>query len=1108
MKKYLVLLSLILLVSLASAVTWTLTLIDSYGDGWNGGLLTLYVNGNPVFTNCTVATGTGPVNYPFEVLNGDLITTLYTPSGWPEENEYYIYDHNGTLIASQGSSGTIPSSITEPIVVTAPEGAPGLPNTPNPANQALNVAISGTLSWTFGADTDSYDLWFGPTGNMVQVVTGAAAGATGTYDYSGLGYLETYTWQVIAHNVDDNRLTTSGPVWSFSTTTPPGYVLIGNELNTTLMPVNSYYGYSYSQTYYLASEIGTGGLISSIAYYWDGATSNPASNQWTVYMKNSANNQFVDNTAWESGMEQVFSGTVNCPANPGWVTILLSTPFMFDGTSNLVIGVYESLAGYDYPYGSFRFTAAPNIRSMIFYNDTTNPDPLAPPTANYTLMGFPNLFMGIQPAAFGEPAAPILSYPQEHASGIAPGGLSFTWGPDLFNGDLPESYNFYIVNSAELPAPYSSDDFFAAATSFENVNSGFSPAFTYDYSTNYTWTVEALTTGYDSAYTWPAWDFTTMDDPSITVFPYTQDFETWPPNEWDIDNGSYPWDQYTDASANKWAHAGYWGQTAGNTDIMITPPFSSPIPLQMSFIWSHQYNASYPTDALTIQISDDLTTWTDLWYKAGADFESGDGAASTTPGTGVIQRIDIPPDYLGNTFWIRFYGYSGYGPDLFIDDFMISEPITNDVQVLSIEIPNTIEADPFEPVARVKNLGLVNESFLVSMTIGTGYSQIVAVNDLAPGESTHVIFPMFYPTSGTIYAVDCVAILPTDQNQTNNSLFKTVACLNMNYLAYADVAWSGGGTTGPGSFMLNNPGVIADLPASNPWQDNFLAGADWINGEWFGNEYGNLRWWQVNPDTGAGTHISTGSVEITGVAYNPSNGIIYASGITDLFTVDPLTGAHTLIGSYGIAGSVMISLAYSNLTGIMYAIDLVTDALYTINPATGAATLVGSLGIDINYAQDMSFNQNDGMLYLAGYTTTGSLYWIDTNTGVASLVGPFQGGWEIDGFVIPYGLGTPEVSMASDGTLSWNAVNGATMYSIYASQDPMSGFEYQGSTSNTTWQDPTFPQAKKFYKVRATDNVVRTGPTQIRYEGDVYRDIRSIHSNEIQTHRRYTPPVK
>jgi hypothetical protein len=99
------------------------------------------------------------------------------------------------------------------------------------------------------------------------------------------------------------------------------------------MPVNSYYGYSYSQTYYLASEIGTGGLISSIAYYWDGATSNPASNQWTVYMKNSANNQFVDNTAWESGMEQVFSGTVNCPANPGWVTILLSTPFMFDGTS-------------------------------------------------------------------------------------------------------------------------------------------------------------------------------------------------------------------------------------------------------------------------------------------------------------------------------------------------------------------------------------------------------------------------------------------------------------------------------------------------------------------------------------------------------------------------------------------------------------------------------------------------------------------------------------------------------------------------------------------------------------------------------------------------------
>ncbi|MEZ5148706.1 MAG: T9SS type A sorting domain-containing protein [Bacteroidales bacterium] len=98
-------------------------------------------------------------------------------------------------------------------------GAPGVPSNPSPADNATNVASSGELTWDFGADTDTYDLWFGPAGSMTQVVTGAAAGATGSYAYSVSGGLE-YEWQVVANN--SAKASVNGPVWSFTTAIVPG----------------------------------------------------------------------------------------------------------------------------------------------------------------------------------------------------------------------------------------------------------------------------------------------------------------------------------------------------------------------------------------------------------------------------------------------------------------------------------------------------------------------------------------------------------------------------------------------------------------------------------------------------------------------------------------------------------------------------------------------------------------------------------------------------------------------------------------------------------------------------------------------------------------------
>jgi len=98
-------------------------------------------------------------------------------------------------------------------------GAPTPTHTPIPANMASGTALSGTLQWTWGNNTDKYDLWFGPTGNMQLVINQGNAGTSGTqgtYNYAGLSPTTAYQWQVISYNTS-LPLNVNGAIWSFTT---------------------------------------------------------------------------------------------------------------------------------------------------------------------------------------------------------------------------------------------------------------------------------------------------------------------------------------------------------------------------------------------------------------------------------------------------------------------------------------------------------------------------------------------------------------------------------------------------------------------------------------------------------------------------------------------------------------------------------------------------------------------------------------------------------------------------------------------------------------------------------------------------------------------------
>ncbi len=383
----------------------------------------------------------------------------------------------------------------------------------SPTNGATYQPLTTTLNWANGGgDPTEYKVYFGTTNPPPYVTTLTAP--TTTYAPT-LAYGTPYFWKIVPHNALGDAA--NCPVWSF-TTTQEGVVMIGNGTDVTpMLPINAYYGYTYSQVIYHQSEIGGACLIPSLAYYWNGAAASTVSNDWVVYMGHTSNTAFASTTDWVplTNLTQVFAGTVDMTATAGWITITLPTPFAYNGSDNLVIAVDENEAGYDYPYGQFYCTTTPDVRALLYYNDSTNPDPAAPPAAMYMRTSLANVLLNTSPIQAGEPAAPLLTYPGNGDIGLPVGGFDLTWQPDLINGGEPDYYALYLSQDEET---LFSDYFFDSITetSFNPVTDG---GMTFAYDQQWYWTVEAVNT-FGSAVADPAYRFTIISPPpQIAVAP-------------------------------------------------------------------------------------------------------------------------------------------------------------------------------------------------------------------------------------------------------------------------------------------------------------------------------------------------------------------------------------------------------------------------------------------------------------------------------------------------------------------------------------------------------------------------------------------------------------
>lgn len=125
----------------------------------------------------------------------------------------------------------------------------------------------------------------------------------------------------------------------------------------------------------------------------------------------------------------------------------------------------------------------------------------------------------------------------------------------------------------------------------------------------------------------------------------------------------------------------------------------------------------------------------------------------------------------------------------------------------------------------------------------------------------------------------------------------------------------------------------------------------------------------IDPATGAATLVGDTGESITGLDFHPTTGVLYgtttpnSNTASSLITIDPATGAVTVIGPHGVDRA-MIDLTFAP-DGTLYGwAESGEDDAVTINLLTGAATLVGEANVNSGgCALDMA---PDGFLYLFG----------------------------------------------------------------------------------------------------------------------------------------------
>lgn len=567
---------------------------------------------------------------------------------------------NNCRFTSAAPAKSFVTGLTYTFTPPAP-GTPLPPTTPAPANAALSVPVNGTLSWTFGANTVTYDLWFGPAGSMTQVVTGGSAGATGSYTYSGLSNSTVYQWQVIERN---GALTTTGPVWSFTTLCGIISTFPWNENFDAMTAVgNSIFPVCWTATSGSGTPWYTGNAASNT--YNDPCS--PPNYAYVYYSPSSTDKYlFTPGFALTGGTSYDFSFNWVGDNYAGWTgdvmvntsqsgtgATALTPAFLASGTTSPTTCSLAKRSYIPSATGTYYFIIHVYNTSAPYY------------------LGFDNFRLELTPTCL-EPTALAIS-------SILTTSASISWTASIT--PPANGYDIFFSTSTTPPSAGTLPSGSVAAGVTSYVMGGLTPATVY-----YAW-VRSVCSGSDKS-TWAGpVSFTTACN-AITTFPLTESFDgtlfapvcwtnlktagTGTPGIWDRQTaGTYP--TCTPHSGAAMTRYNSFSLASGTKGILVTPQMTIPTDQYMVKFWMFR-DDGYPARADLVNVYYNTapnTTGATLLGTINRYYLS--TPIEATANQWYQYTFNVPPGSFGDAY-IVFEAESIFGNNMYLDDIVVTGP--------------------------------------------------------------------------------------------------------------------------------------------------------------------------------------------------------------------------------------------------------------------------------------------------------------------------------------------------------------------------------------------------------------------------------------------------
>ncbi len=815
--------------------------------------------------------------------------------------------------------------------------------------------------------------------------------------------------------------------------TQQGEITIGNGTSTTsYVPMHCNYDYSYSQTIYTSSEI-IGGTISQIAYYMTSSTSR--TEVIDIYAGNTTKNSFSSTTDYVplSSLTQVYSGS--CTFVQGWNYITLTTPFIYNGTDNLVIAVDKNTGGYS--SRSWQSHTASFTSCMYFYQDNTNIDPNSPTTTSSYNRGTnsarPNTKFVITPSAPGFCWAPNnLGY-----SDLTSNSAKISWRNDL-------NVSSYSISLKTIDQTWEQATLIATLSDTSYTFTNLLPDISYDVKVT-----PVCTTPLSSivSFTTPCAILTTPTN--------TEEFNLVPPSRcWERKSGLLPASgpATLTTTTSGWIFSSYVTPNNAKMNIystnkywLISPSIdlgNGTSPMQLEFdVFYTDYDNANPVESLgdddrfAVVISTDNGV---TWEATNAFIWSSDinssrilGNITNTPSHVIIplynQSNSLP--YTG-TIKIGFYGestVSNTDNDLHIDNFAIL---------------------PYESCRKPSNVAV---SSLTSTSANVSFQE--------NGSST----TWQYVISSTANNPNEITPITT----TSNPILLTNLTPNTQYKI-----WLRSDCSTETSNWSNQLSFTTDaLPAAIPFIcdfENQLENSAWRNLS------GSVNNWAIGQAAGNGSATQNTSDNTSayisndeGLSYAMTNGSIYAYGYRDIdFGATP--ASYSLNFDWKCQGYVSGTSAYS---GLIVFLRNVTD---TLNPTGYPSNVNNNLAL---LSQSANWQNKEITIDNVSGVKRLIFYYYDQNYNYAPPAAIDNISVDILSCPRPFNVTVNSLS-STQAQIGWSSNVGNSWYLYYKSTfDPF--YDSILVNANTYTLQNLIPQATYTYYLRTKCGTELSDPTNI-----------------------------